>query len=345
MSPPIRLQAAGLEITLACPYRCQTCGSNAGAPRSSELRTDEWLAVIHDLAGLGCARVALLGGEPLLRSDWIVLAREAIENGLEVELITSGMGVDVEMARRIAELGLASVTVSVDGTRQVHDRQRDKDGSYDRALSAIELLERSGMRVGVTTQVNRETLHTLEVLAPELEAAGAMGWQLQLTMPAGRARLRTDLVLAPDAMPELHGIARRLIARRGLRPVLTDNIGYFTSDEPLLRTPGRQAERCWLGCFAGLRNLGILSDGSVKGCLALPDSMIEGNVRERSLASIWNDPGCFAYSRSFRPETLGGACAECAFARLCRGGCTAFALAVHSQPGVSTHCFRLHGVC
>jgi radical SAM protein with 4Fe4S-binding SPASM domain len=344
MSPPIRLQSAGLEITLACPYRCQTCGSNAGAPRTSELCTDEWLAVIRDLADLGCERLALLGGEPLLRPDWVVLARAAGKSGIQVELLTSGVGVDADIARRIADLGLASVTVSVDGTRQAHDRQRCRDGSYDRALSAIGLLDRIGMRVGVTTQVNRETLYTLEALAPEIEAAGAMGWQLQLTMPAGRAREHTDLVLAPHHMPELYRIVRRLVERRGLRPVLTDNIGYFTSDEPRLRTPARQTERCWLGCFAGLRNIGVLSDGSVKGCLALPDSMIEGNVRERSLASIWNDPGCFAYSRSFRPETLGGACAECAFGKLCRGGCTAFAMAVHSQPGMSTHCFRLHDV-
>lgn len=336
----VKLFVAGLELTLACPCHCETCGSGAGKARPDELTTGEWLVVIRDLAGIGCRRIALLGGEPLLRNDWVLLAQEAVGLGLQVEIITSGIGVDRDIATQIYRIGLASVTVSVDGVRKVHDRQRGVTGGYDRALNAIGLLDRAGVRVGVTTQINKETLPTLDDLAPELQAAGAMGWQLQLTMPCGRAQERHDIVVEPDRMPEVYQTIRRLTKRRGLRPYITDNIGYLTPDDPQLRTQPGMPARCWLGCFAGLRNIGISSNGSVKGCLALPDTMIEANVRDYPVERIWNDPNRFAYNRAFSLADLSGECAHCQYGPICRGGCIATAMAVHKKSGISTHCIR-----
>jgi MoaA/NifB/PqqE/SkfB family radical SAM enzyme len=171
---------------------------------------------------------------------------------------------------------VASVTVSVDGTEEAHDRQRGVPGSYRAALEAISHLDAAGVPVGVTTQVNRLSLPSLGRLAPELEAAGALGWQLQLTLPMGRAERAVGLVLSPREMPAVLDVVRTLVARRGLRPHLTDSLGYFTRDDPLLRSPHGGRPRVWLGCFAGLRHLGITSDGRVKGCLALPDSQVGG---------------------------------------------------------------------
>lgn len=340
----IKLFSAGLETTLACPCRCETCGSTAGKPRPDELATDEWTGVIRALASLGCRRLTLMGGEPLARPDWPDLARAAVDRGLEVDLITSGIGVDAATARLVYDLGLVSVTVSVDGTREVHDGQRKVPGCFDQALEAIRLLDEAGMRVGVTSQVNRPNISTLEPLAPLLQEAGAIAWQLQLTIPSGRAGDHPELCLEPDHMSELHAMLGRLLKRSGLRPFITDNIGYLTSDDPVLRTPPGMPVRCWLGCFAGLRAIGITSDGGVKGCLALPETCVEGNVREEPLDTIWNDLERFSYNRSYDPASLGGECAGCVFARVCRGGCTATAMTVHGKPGTSTHCFRLHGV-
>lgn len=285
-----------------------------------------------------------MGGEPLSRPDWPDLARAAVASGLDTDLVTSGIGVDRPAAELMHAIGLVSVTVSVDGTRDVHDAQRRLPGCFDQAVSAIRILDETGLRVGVTSQLNRETLPTLEALAPVLEEAGALGWQVQLTLPTGRAEGRVDLLPAPDLMPEAHRTLARLAARRGLRPFITDNIGYLTRDDPALRTPAGAPERCWLGCFAGLRTVGVTSDGSVKGCLALPDSLIEGNVRSEPLERIWGDPSRFPYNRAFDPSTLSGPCAECIYGKVCRGGCTATAVAWSGKPGVSTHCFRLHGV-
>jgi len=334
---------AGLELTLRCPCRCLTCGSAAGKARPSELGHDEWLGVIATLADLGCRRISLVGGEPLVYPLWSDLVRAGHARRLVVDMVTSGQGLDPDVARRMVEAGLNSVTVSVDGLQTTHDRQRAVPDCFAQALSAIRCADRAGLKVGVTTQVNRETAPELEELAPILEEAGVMGWQLQMTLPMGRAETNQHLTLSPGEMPELLRLLRRLSLRPGLRPHLTDNLGYCAPDDVALRTIQGGFPRPWLGCRAGIDALGITSDGRIKGCLSMPDTWSEGTVRERSLADVWNDPRAFAYNRSFVSESLAGACATCEEAHRCRGGCTTAALTIHGRPGTSTHCFRLHG--
>jgi radical SAM protein with 4Fe4S-binding SPASM domain len=333
---------AGLELTLRCPCRCLTCGSAAGKARASELGHDEWLDVIAALADLGCRRISLVGGEPLLYPLWVDLVRAGRARGLVIDMVTSGQGMDADVASRMVDAGLNSVTVSVDGLQATHDRQRAIPDAFAQALRAIRCADRAGLKVGVTTQVNRENAGELEELAPVLEDAGVLGWQLQLTLPMGRAETHRHLTLAPDDMPALLRLLRRLALRPGLRPHLTDNLGYCTTDDVALRTIQGGFPRPWLGCRAGLDAIGITSDGRIKGCLSMPDACSEGSVRERSLSDVWNDPRAFAYNRSFAPENLAGACATCEEARRCRGGCTTAALTAHGRPGISTRCFRLH---
>jgi radical SAM protein with 4Fe4S-binding SPASM domain len=330
-----------LELTLRCPCRCITCGSRAGAPRSRELEHHEWLAVIGTLADLGCQRLSLMGGEPLLYPRWAELASAARGRLIIVDMISSGHGLDQDTALRIRDSGLHAVTISIDGLQATHDRQRGMPGCFVQAMQAIRLVDASGLKVGVNTQVNRGNLAELEALAPLLEDAGVLGWQLQMTLPIGRAEAQR-LALAPDEMPELLRVLRRMARRHGLRPHLTDNIGYCTHDDLALRTIQGGFPRPWLGCRAGLDVLGVTSDGRVKGCLSLPDSCVEGNLREESLATIWNDPDRFAYNRRFTPSQIGGACTDCPHAARCRGGCSATAYATFGRPSTNAHCLWLH---
>lgn len=305
---------------------------------------EEWLIVVQELAALGGQRLTLLGGEPLLSKAWLPVTQRARALGLSVELISSGVGMTDAQVRAINDAQIASVTISVDGTQAIHDTLRQIPAAYAQALSAIRRLDQAGLRVGVATQVNALSLPSLELLAPLLEEAGAMGWQLQLTLPTGRARLEDGILARPEHMRELLGTVRKLIRRPGLRPVLTDTFGYCTHDEGRLRAPYGGRPRRWMGCFAGIFTLGITSRGDVKGCLALPEGFTEGNVRSRTLTAIWNDPAAFAYTRHFDPANLGGACASCPHQGQCRGGCNALSASFSGRLGQSVHCFFALGL-
>jgi radical SAM protein with 4Fe4S-binding SPASM domain len=331
------------EITLACNARCAHCGSDAGRPREGELSTGEALDVVDQLARLGCRSVTLSGGEPLLRRDWPRIAGAVRDAGMRVELISNGL-LAAEQADDIARAGFYGVNFSVDGDREAHDALRGVRGALDRLLEAASALAARGVRLGAVTQVNRRNLRLLPAIRRLLRDQGILGWQLQLTMPHGRAaRLEEPLCLAPEDLPALEATILGLKAEGDDPSVqVADNIGYMSRKEPALRSdPGRPG-RFWTGCQAGLGVVGISSDGKVRGCLSLPSSFDEGSLRDRPLADIWHDEAAFPYTRRFDRSQLEGPCAGCPFGAVCRGGCTSMAVATTGNPMANAHClFRL----
>jgi radical SAM protein with 4Fe4S-binding SPASM domain len=94
----------------------------------------------------------------------------------------------------------------------------------------------------------------------------------------------------------------------------------------------------WNGCQAGMSVLGIQSDGSIKGCLSLPDSYREGNIRHRRLRDIWEDPHAFSYNRKCGASDMKNQCATCRFGKTCKGGCTTVSASLTSVPHNDPYC-------
>ena len=191
-------------------------------------------------------------------------------------------------------------------------------------MKALDALKRNDIPTAVVTSLLQLNLPDLEELYPALLSHGVHMWQLQLVNPMGNMASRRDLILRRDQMPSIIRFIRRKSCERKMIVVAADSIGYYFEDcEAYMR--GRLAPICvWDGCQAGITGLFIDSAGNVKGCGALyNDSFIEGNVREKSVADIWNDERTFLYNRAFRPEMLTGSCKGCELGRVCQGGCRA----------------------
>ncbi len=330
------------ELTLLCNAACVHCGSSAGKARARELTTDEALALCDDLASLGTKNVTLSGGEPLLRPDWDRIAQRLTDQGIRVDLISNGLGWDSEKARRAREAGIEAVSLSIDGPLPVHDALRGMAGAFSRAMQSVRCLQAEGMPVGAVTQVSRWNAGVLAAIEEVLVRAGFMGWQLQLTMNLGRCAELADLPLTPGEIPSVARFVTEA-SERGRIPVYAgDNLGWMTRSEARLRSARRPCNRVFLGCQAGLQVLGITSDGTLRGCLSMPSAMNEQSVRTRSLRDVWNDDTAFAYNRCFDESALQGACASCAFRRVCRGGCKSMAWSTTGGVVSNPSCLRLN---
>jgi len=325
------------ELTLECNCNCLHCGSSAGRARCGELDTSRALQLVGELAELGCECITLSGGEPLLRPDWGVLTAAICRCGMQVELITNGLLVKPQ-AEAIATAGFASVTFSVDGPESIHDHLRGVPGSLACIASGAKALRERGMRVGAVTQINRANLPHLSTVLDWLVCNDFGGWQLQLTMPHGRAGAQGDLCLLPDELPALEQTIIELAAAGKMRILVGDNIGYMSCNEPGLRSLAGLGGQFWTGCQAGLSVIGITSDGYVRGCLSQPATLNEGNLRTRSLADIWHDPSAFSYNRQFSAAQLTGGCSGCAFGNICRGGCRSLATATSGSVWHNPYC-------
>ncbi|MBO4562728.1 MAG: radical SAM protein [Clostridia bacterium] len=323
-----RLRSCVWEITLACCFSCRYCGSRAGKARENELTTEECLLVADQLAQMGCRRVSMIGGEVFMRPDWDVIARRLTDRGVAVAIITNGFIFKKDTIERLRGANIESVAVSVDGPERVHDKYR-QEGSFRRAMDAIDALRAGGIPVSVISTLNSENAPMLEEMYGILRDKPIGAWQLQACSPMGNAAV-SGIDHSIDTKAVIDFVMRH-IDEAPFALGAADNIGYWTEDEERLR--GRRSGGApFTGCRAGLTSIGIDSVGNVRGCESMYDEAFnEGNLRERSLKEIWEDPEAFAYNRRFTPEMLTGACADCPKGRFCAGGCRSYNYFVHGK--------------
>ena len=314
------------ELTLACNQRCGHCGSKAGKPRDDELSTRECLEMVDSLAGLGCEVITLSGGEPTLRADWPEVARAIRKAGMIPNMVSNGYALTEQIAEKMLEVGLSNVAISIDGTQDVHDKIRGK-GSFERTHGAIQTLLRVGMPVTVMTTVNTLNQPRLAEIYQIVTDLGVETWRCQLGKAMGHMKSNSDLVIKPRDLLTLTPKLYELDEKGPVKVRIGDSIGYFGPYDTQLRaTSWKGKPQRWGGCQAGTQAIGIESNGGIKGCLSMQafreddDIFLEGNTREESLETIWNDPNRFSYNRHFSPDNLQGFCGKCTHRLHCRGG-------------------------
>jgi radical SAM protein with 4Fe4S-binding SPASM domain len=308
----------GWELTLTCNLRCRHCGSTAGSPREHELSTEEALSLCDQFPELLVQEVNFTGGEPLLRSDWMQIASRLADHEIKTKIITNGLSLTPEAIRRMADAGIAGVGVSLDGLERVHDHIRGYAGLFQNVLSGLESLMEAGIPATVITTANGLNIGELPEIMSLLKRIGVGQWQIQPIFPTGRSKGATELRLTEQQYLDLGLFYQRYeseMRQNGLEILPGDSFGYFTELD--------NREPPWRGCPAGLYSCGITSHGLIKGCLSLPDEVVEGDVRKSDLWNIWFHPDSFSYTRGFSPDRVGPNCRFCEKSEQCKGGCSA----------------------
>jgi len=342
-----RTSYAVWEITLKCNLACSHCGSRAGNARTKELSTEEALDLVKQMAEVGIKEVTLIGGEAFLRPDWLEIAKAINQAEMLCSMTTGGYGISLETARKMKEAGIRTVSVSIDGLEETHDRLRGKKGSWKYAFKTMSHLREVGITFGCNTQINRLSAPEFPSIYECIRDAGAVAWQIQLTVPMGNAADNADILLQPyellDIYPMIALVARRAY-REGVQLQPGNNIGYYGPYERLFRGQGEEHEWAfWQGCAAGLSTLGIEADGAIKGCPSLPTTAYTGgNIRDRSLQDIVENTDELRLNLGAgTPEGikhLWGFCKTCEFAELCRGGCSWTAHVFFDRRGNNPYC-------
>lgn len=328
------------ELTLRCDLGCHHCGSRAGRARPDELSLPEALDLVGQLAALGVREVTLIGGEAYLYDGFVDVVRAITSRGMVCTMTSGGRGIDAQLARIIQESGMASVSISIDGTEQTHDSLRGLVGSFEAACNALGHLREAGVAIAANSQINRQNQAELEELFEVVRRYKCHGWQIALTVPMGRAADDENLILQPidllDLMPRLISLAEQARAL-GIRLLPGNNVGYFGPGEPRLRgVLGRQNHG---SCSAGKTVLGIEANGDIKGCPSLfSREWVGGNIRTNSLETIWERSERLRYIRDRTVEELWGYCRSCYYAESCKAGCTWTASALFGRPGNNPYC-------
>lgn len=320
----------GWELTLQCNLSCKHCGSKAGLTRSNELTTDEALAICDQLPDLLVQEVDFTGGEPLLRSDWSIIAKRLIEKGISTSILSNGLALTEKNIAEMKEVGISCVGVSLDGLEKTHDYIRGYKGSYMSVVEGIKLLQKYHLPVNLITTVNAMNINELSEMMNIIKSLGVKFWRLQTMIPFGRAIEFSNLHVSKAEIIKLGSFIKQNKAaalKDGLRIICSDGLMYIEDFED---------EKPWTGCSAGIITCSITSDGKIKGCLSMSDNLIEGDLRKNKLWDIWFDENAFSYNRKFKTVDAGSNCTSCEKLDECKGGCSANSYAAtnsfHNDP-------------
>jgi MoaA/NifB/PqqE/SkfB family radical SAM enzyme len=116
--------------------------------------------VIDQLADLGCRRVHISGGEPLMYQDVHNIIQRVRERGMSCTLVSNGLLVR-KMIDQLSRLN--TLTLSLDGVESAHDAVRG-EGVFDAVKDAIAAARGAGIPVKINAVLSTKSASTLDEL-------------------------------------------------------------------------------------------------------------------------------------------------------------------------------------
>jgi GTP 3',8-cyclase len=263
-----------VSLTDACNLRCIYCMPEeiAFRPPASLLQDDEVVTLVRVAASLGVDKIRLTGGEPTVRRGVVDLVRQIrLVPGIErVAMTTNGLRL-VDLARPLAEAGLAQVNISIDSLDPVRFREITRRGVLDDVWRGIAAAEGAGLQLKLNcvvargfnddqvVELARLTLaNAWDVRFIELMPLGSVAdFQQSQVVPSAETRARIEAALGPLALVPGHN--GHDPARPYRLPEAVGKIGFISSvTEPFCH---------------GCNRLRLTADGRLRLCLLRDDEV------------------------------------------------------------------------
>jgi mycofactocin radical SAM maturase len=300
------------EVTYKCNLSCIHCLSDSGRKGPQGLSTQECLRVIDILADQKVFQLSIGGGEPFSRPDFLDLVDHAHRRGIVTCISTNGTLITAEVARRL-DHPLVYVQVSLDGaTPASNDAIRDQ-GSFQKAVQALELLGRTGIGLSLNTVLTRLSFPELDRLSDLAAGVGAR-FRVSRFRPSGRGKKSwSELNLSKEQLLDFSEWLNRNLA------VSTGDSFFSVSSEERRSLGLNMCGACKLTCC-------VSPLGELYPCAFLQEpEFLAGKLPEDDFKQIWEESPVFANFRQLEIKS----CERCQRFNLCHGGCPA--VAYHTQ--------------
>ncbi|HVP50744.1 MAG TPA: radical SAM protein [Terriglobales bacterium] len=306
-----------LDLTYRCNERCEHCYLEHDD--KGEMTAAEIFDILSQLADAGVFFLVISGGEPLLRRDFFQILERARSLLFNVKLKTNAVLIRENEARRLRELGVEQVQISVYSHRpEVHDGITKLPGSLKKTLRAIEFLKSQGLKVTIANVLMRQNL--LDVSETQrLASEMGVGYTLDPTV--------TPMMSGDTAILDMR--APRAALREAFRdPVLVGNVEEFCAVPAAIDADALDA----LPCSAGHTACYISPYADVYPCVQFP--LPSGNLRRQKFIDIWKNSSELNEVRSITARNL-PTCSSCTHVASCTR-CPGLAFMEGNMRGPST---------
>jgi AdoMet-dependent heme synthase len=293
--------AVHMDLTYRCNERCLHCYLDHDD--RGEMTTAEIKGILDQLAEAGVFFLTLSGGEPLMRKDFFAIISHARSLLFNVKVKTNGLMIGEDEARRLQELGVENLQISVYSHRpDVHDAITKVKGSLERTKTAIRFLRAQGLKLTIANVM----------------MTGNLGDQ------AGVRELAKELdclyTVDPTITPHIDGDTSLLRLRIPTHELekLMHSPELVGGDIDEYCAPAPEADSDTLEstpCSAGHTACYISPYADVFPCVQFP--LPTGSLRRQKFLDIWNDSPQMNEVRSIRLQDL-STCSGCGHV----GGCT-----------------------
>lgn len=286
--------SAVLELTYRCPVECIHCYIDRSAVSlNEEMSFKDYSKFIDEFRSMGGLYIVLTGGDPFLHGDFEKIFNYARERHIAVSVMSSGCCCDIELLKRMSNLGIMSFQASIHGhTAATHDSFTGIRGSFERTVGTLRYLKDSGVYVQAAVIVNRRNIDHFDDIVRLLDHE------------------RISYSFNFEMFPK----------RNGDRSPVELNAGYENILECLLKTgdPGmpRLAGKNHDDppCNAARSVVSVDPSGDVFPCIEI--RKCAGNIKNSAFSDIWSSSAVMENIRDLRISDLSG-CPECSLREFC----------------------------
>ena len=287
------------DLTYRCNERCIHCYLDHDD--HGELTTSEVTGILDQLAAAGTFFLTFSGGEVLMRRDFFTILEHARRLLFNVRIKTNGVMIGTEEARRLRELMVEQVQISIYSHRpEVHDAITLLPGSLRRSLEAVRRLKAAGLKVAIANVLmvgNAGDHVAVQALAREMGVI---------------------YTLDPTITPKMDGDTAILSLRIGAGELnsvfhnrdLVGDVEAFCAPPP---APGDDIMD-GIPCSAGHTACYVSPYGDVYPCVQFP--LPSGNLRRQEFPEIWNHSHQLNEVRGIRARDL-PVCSTCSHVGTC----------------------------
>ena len=320
------------NCTKTCNLNCVHCYARSEAIKyQNELTHEEGLSLIDQLADFKVPVILFSGGEPLLRPDFFELANYAASKGIRPTISTNGTRIDEDVAKRLKDMGVGYVGISLDGCEATHDKFRGKPGAFQMALRGIRNCVATGQKVGLRFTITRDNVQDLNSIFDLLERenidrvcfyhlvySGRGSAMVERDLNHEESRRAMDLIIERTLDFRARGINKEILTVDNHADAVYLYLKMKERD-PILGERILKLIQSNGGNRSGMAFGNIDSVGNVH-----PDQFTQyislGNVRERPFGEIWTDlSNPIMAGLKDRKPLLKGRCPKCAYLNLCNG--------------------------